>query len=109
MSPTGYSSKVIDVRQTETFAGWLADLRDVRAKAIVARRLARMAQGNFGDSRSVGGKVTELRIDHGPGYRAYFTRKGEQVVILLCGGDKSSQDRDIETAKAMAEEVHNGD
>lgn len=100
---------MIDVRQTEAFATWLADLRDVRGKAIIARRLARLAQGNLGDSKSVGGKVSELRIDHGPGYRAYFTRKGQEVVILLCGGDKSTQDRDIEMAKAMAKEVHDGD
>lgn len=68
-----------------------------------------MAQGNFGDCKSVGDRVSELRIDFGPGYRVYFTRKGQQVVILLCGGDKDDQDGDIANAKAMAAEVHNGD
>jgi putative addiction module killer protein len=68
-----------------------------------------MAQGNFGDSKSVGDRVSELRIDFGPGYRVYYTRKGQQVVILLCGGDKDGQDGDITNAKAMAEEIHNGD
>jgi putative addiction module killer protein len=100
---------VIDVRQTTAFAEWLTDLRDVRGRAIIARRIARMAQGAFGDAKSVGDRVSELRIDHGPGYRVYFTRQGRDVVILLCGGDKDSQDRDIATAKAMAAEMHNAD
>lgn len=90
-------------------AAWLAGLRDVRGRAVIARRVARMAQGNLGDSRSVGDRVSELRIDHGPGYRAYYTRKGQAVVILLCGGDKGSQDRDIAAAKAMAAEMHDDD
>jgi putative addiction module killer protein len=99
---------VIEVRQTKEFAEWLADLKDQRAKAIIARRIARMALGNFGDSKSVGDRVSELKIDYGPGYRAYFTRKGREVVILLSGGDKDSQGGDIARAKAMAAELHGG-
>jgi len=97
---------VIDVRQSDVFAKWLADLRDLRGKAVVARRVARMAQGNFGDCRPVGDRVSELRVDFGPGYRAYFTRRGDEVTVL-CGGDKDSQERDIDKAKTMAAEVHN--
>lgn len=99
---------MIDVRQTSVFSDWLTELRDVRGKSIIVRRIARMSLGNFGDSRSVGDLVSELRIDFGPGYRAYYTRKGHDVVMLLCGGDKNSQERDIALAKALAAEVHNG-
>jgi putative addiction module killer protein len=100
--------EVLEVRQTEAFATWLTELKDQRARAIIARRVARMAQGNFGDSKSVGDRVSELRIDYGPGYRAYFTKRGREVVVLLCGGDKGSQRPDIAAAKAMAAELHNG-
>jgi putative addiction module killer protein len=93
------------VRQTETFSEWLEALRDQRAKARIAQRLQRLTRGNFGDAKSVGDGVSELRIDCGPGYRAYYTRRADTVVILLCGGDKSSQDRDIQKAKDMAEEI----
>ena len=72
---------------------------------IIARRLDRVASGNFGDTRSVGEGVNELRIDFGPGYRVYFVRRGLALILLLCGGDKSSQDCDIERAKALAREV----
>ena len=68
-----------------------------------------MTQGNFGDAKSLGERVSELRIDFGPGYRAYFTRRGAEVVVLLCGGDKGSQDGDIRRAQAMAAELHDGD
>lgn len=100
---------MIEVRQTASFADWLAELRDVRGRAVIARRIARLSLGAFGDTKSVGGRVSELRVDHGPGYRVYFTRKGQEVVILLCGGDKGSQERDIAVAKAMAAEVHDAD
>jgi putative addiction module killer protein len=99
---------LFEVQQTARFAAWLARLRDSRAKAVIARRIQRMASGNFGDAQAVGGQVSELRVDFGPGYRVYFTRRGTEIVILLCGGDKSSQRRDIALAKTMAAEVHGG-
>jgi putative addiction module killer protein len=79
---------VIEVRQTEAFAAWLARLRDSRARARIAERLARLARGNFGDAQPVGDGVTELRIHYGLGYRVYCVGRGPEVVVLLCGGDK---------------------
>jgi len=96
---------MIEVRRTAEFIDWITDLRDVSARARIAKRIDRIAQGNFGDVKSVGDGVSELRFTFGPGYRVYFTRKGDVVVILLCGGDKDSQARDIERAKALALEV----
>jgi putative addiction module killer protein len=96
---------MIEMRQTETFAEWLGALRDRKAVVIIARRLDRVSNGNFGDVKSVGDGVSELRIDHGPGYRLYFVRRGDALIVLLCGGDKSTQARDIERAKTLAEEV----
>ena len=93
------------VRQTALFAKWFGGLADVRVKDRIAARISRVEVGNFGDSKSVGGGVRELRIDSGPGYRIYFVVRGRTLVILLCGGDKSSQRRDIGMAKEMAEEV----
>jgi len=81
------------------FRKWLHALRDVRARAKIRVRLNRVRLGNFGDAKPVGGGVSELRISHGPGYRVYFAREGSTVVLLLCGGDKSSQKRDITKAK----------
>jgi putative addiction module killer protein len=78
---------------------------DRTAAAIVPRRIRRVAMGNLGDARSVGDGVSELRIHHGPGYRVYFTRRGNTVIVLLCGGDKGSQARDITQAKALAKEA----
>lgn len=94
------------VLPTLRFTAWIDGLKDRRAAAKVAIRIARIEAGNFGDSKSVGDKVSELRIAYGPGYRVYFTLKGVEVVILLVGGDKGSQDRDIAAAKAMAAEIH---
>lgn len=94
-----------DVRRTAEFLAWLMGLRDVQARARIAKRIDRLAQGNFGDAKSVGGGVSELRFDFGPGYRVYYTMRGKVVVILLCGGDKGSQQRDIERAVALAKEV----
>ena len=93
------------VRQTAIFAKWFGGLADGRAKDRIAARISRIEVGNFGDSKSVGGGVRELRIDTGPGYRIYFVVRGRTLVILLCGGDKSSQPRDIGKAREMAEEV----
>jgi putative addiction module killer protein len=96
---------MLEVRRTAEFIDWLMRLRDVKARARIAKRIDRIAQGNFGDAKSVGGEVSELRFTFGPGYRVYYTRRGDVVVILLCGGDKDSQAQDVERAKAMAQEV----
>jgi putative addiction module killer protein len=93
---------VLTLRQTDTFAEWLQQLRDERARARINVRLRRLAAGNAGQARSVGGGVSELKIDYGPGYRVYFTRRGVEIIVLLCGGDKSSQSKDIEAAKKLA-------
>ena len=97
-----YSIIVYKVLQTETYKKWFKRLRDERAKFAIGQRIARMTVGNFGDSKTVGGGVFKLRIDVGKGYRVYFTNNGKQIVILLVGGDKSTQDEDIKTAKKMA-------
>ena len=96
---------MIEVRRTAAFIDWLGALRDVRARARIAKRIDRIADGNFGDAKSVGDGVSELRFAFGPGYRVYYVQRGDVVVILLCGGDKSSQERDIERAKVMAKEI----
>jgi putative addiction module killer protein len=101
----------VRVFRSKTFERWMKALRDKRAIMAIERRIDRLADGNVGDSRSVGGKVIELRIDEGPGYRVYFTRIGDAIVVLLCGGDKSTQSRDIEAAKAAvskAEDIIRG-
>lgn len=94
-----------EVRQTEKFSKWLRKLKDVVAKVSILRRISRLENGNFGDSKSVGEGVFEMRIDVGQGYRIYFTNKDNKIVILLVGGDKSTQEDDIRTAKEMAKEV----
>jgi putative addiction module killer protein len=96
---------MIEVRQTEIFARWLANLRDSRARARINARIRRLSTGNPGDTRSVGGGVSELRIDYGPGYRVYFVRRGEALVILVSGGDKRTQDRDIAMAIKLVREL----
>lgn len=88
--------------RSATFDRWLSELRDRRAVARIAARLDRLASGNPGDTQPVGDGVSELRINYGPGYRVYFIQRGPVLIILLCGGDKSSQDRDIKQAKALA-------
>ena len=97
--------KMIEVRQSEHFEAWLAALRDVRARARIAVRLRRLSIGNPGDVKSVGEGVSEMRIDYGPGYRVYYRKIGAQIVLLLCGGDKSSQAADIARAKRLAKEL----
>ncbi len=96
---------MIEVRLTEVFATWANGLRDDRAHARIVARIQRLAKGNSGDVRPVGGGVSEMRIDYGPGYRLYYCRRGRELVILLCGGDKSTQARDIATALRMAAEL----
>ena len=99
---------MLEVRQTAEFSKWWRDLRDQEAIARIAGRIERMQDGNFGDAKTFDG-IGELRIDHGPGYRVYFMRRGRTVYLLLCGGDKSTQKRDIKRAKRMAQEVINGE
>ena len=96
---------MFEVRRTASFIQWLTDLRDREGRARIAKRIDRIALGNLGDAKSVGGSVSELRFAFGPGYRVYFTMRGSVVVILLCGGDKGSQVRDIGRAIEMAKEV----
>jgi putative addiction module killer protein len=96
---------MIEVRETAVFSLWLRKLRDQRAKARIAARIRRAAFDNLGDVRPVGAGVSEMRIDYGPGYRVYFVERGKRLIVLLCGGDKSTQDRDIERAKAVAREL----
>jgi len=93
---------VVEVRKTDVFARWLDRLRDVRARARVLARIERLIEGNAGDVAPVGEGVSELRIDYGPGYRLYYTRRGRVMIILLAGGDKNSQARDIRTAIRLA-------
>ena len=93
---------MFEVRKTEVYARWLDSLRDVRARARVLVRVERLAVGNPGDVRPVGEGVSELRIDYGPGYRVYFRKQGRTIVVLLAGGDKRTQVRDIETALRLA-------
>lgn len=93
------------IQQTPTFAQWHAAVRDMRAKIAIARRIDRASAGNLGDVKPVGNGVSELRVEVGAGYRVYFTMRGGVVVVLLAGGDKSSQDADIRRAKKLAKEV----
>lgn len=92
------------VLQTETYKKWFKKLRDNVAKQSITWRIERMKNGNFGDSKTVGGGIYELRIDVGKGYRVYFKNNGKEIIILLVGGDKSTQEADIKTAKKMAED-----
>lgn len=95
---------MIEIKQTETFRSWEARLRDRRARTLIAARVMRLAEGLPGDVAPVGEGVSELRIHHGPGYRIYFQKRGNVLVVLLCGGDKGSQARDIAMAKKQAQE-----
>jgi len=96
---------VIEIRQTVVFTEWLKKLNDSNARARILLRLRRVSLGNLGDVSLIGGGVSELRIHYGPGYRVYFTTKGDTIVILLCGGDKSTQAKDIAKAQKMAKEI----
>lgn len=98
-----YSRQVIEVVQTDEFETWLKKLKDVRGKARILRRLDRLAQGNPGDVRPIGKGLSELRLDVGPGYRVYYAQDGDALILLLCGGDKSTQQKDIELAHELAD------
>ena len=93
---------MVEIRKTETFAKWLDGLVDIRARARILVRIERLAAGNPGDVKPVGEGLSELRIDYGPGYRVYYKKKGRSVVILLAGGDKRTQSRNIKTALRLA-------
>jgi putative addiction module killer protein len=92
---------VIEIRKSQRFDAWLSELRDARAVSRILVRIDRIALGLFGDVKPVGEGVSELRIDYGPGYRIYFTQRGRKLVLLLIGGDKRTQARDIRDAQAM--------
>lgn len=96
---------MFELRQTTIFRSWLRDLRDVTARLRIAARLRRVEHGNLGDTKSVGDGVQELRVDCGPGYRLYFVQRGRAIIILLCGGDKSSQQNGIRRAKELEKDV----
>jgi putative addiction module killer protein len=98
---------VVEVLRSASFDRWLGKLKDRRAVARILVRIDRLALGNPGDVRSVGGGVSELKIDYGPGYRVYFAQRGQTLVLLLCGGDKSTQSADIDRAKRIATEWRN--
>ena len=93
-----------DLKETDTFQEWRTRLKDERAKGAIAARLNRLVHGHIGDAKPVGDGVSELRIHHGPGYRIYFRKRGNTIIVLLCGGNKSTQARDIRTAKRLAQE-----
>lgn len=96
---------MIEIRKTDLFANWLDNLRDIQAKARVLVRIERLASGNAGDVKPVGEGVSEMRISYGPGYRVYFIQRGSELIVLLAGGDKSSQSRDIKVAIRLAQNL----
>ena len=105
MYPHGYNLSVIEVIQTEHFRKWIDRLRDRGARARILARIVAVEEGHFGDWKAIDRTVSELRVHAGPGYRVYFTRRGNTFVILLAGGDKHFQRRDIEMAKKLAAEL----
>jgi len=96
---------MVEVRKTEIFAKWIDGLRDIRARARILVRIGRLGQGNKGDCKPVGEGISELRIDYGPGYRVYFKKKGRRLIILLAGGDKRTQAKDIRLAQEVANNI----
>ena len=105
MYPEGYTGRIVEVRKTTQFAAWIDGLCDLHGRARILARIERLAAGNPGDSAPVGGGVAELRVDCGPGYRVYYVRRGRALVVLLAGGDKGSQRRDISLALRLAKGV----
>ncbi len=101
----GYNASVFTVLTTEEFDRWLAKRRDRQARMKIAARMTSIELGNLGDAKSVGGTVSEMRINYGPGYRLYYTRKGLEIIVLLIGGDKSTQQSDIDKAISLAKQV----
>lgn len=103
-SAVSYGWHMIKIVMTTEFDEWLEALRDAAAKARISGRIVRLANGNPGQVNDIGNGLSELKIDHGPGYRVYYMQRGRTLIVLLCGGDKSDQRRDIKTAKALAKE-----
>ena len=99
---------MITIKQTDEFARWLSGLRDNRAKQKIATRLQRLKFGHFGDVEPIGGGLSELRIYEGQGYRVYFRQNGQEIILLLCGGNKKTQQRDIRRAHEIMKELSNG-
>ena len=93
---------MIQVLETDAFKNWMRNLKDRMARSIINARIRRLSLGNKGDSKFVGDEVSEMRIDYGPGYRVYYTQKNQEIIVLLCAGDKSSQSNDIKNAKQIA-------
>jgi putative addiction module killer protein len=96
---------MFELKQTETFRKWRTRLRDERARALIASRLDRLAYGHTGDAAPIGEGISELRIHYGPGYRIYFQKRGKTVIVLLCGGNKSTQAKDVKAAKRLMDEL----
>ena len=94
------------IKQTQLFSKWLLKLKDIKGRVAIARRVERMKTGNFGDVKSLGDHVSELRVMTGPGYRVYFTQLDGEIIVLIVGGDKSTQSKDIAKAKSMAKEMY---
>ena len=95
---------MIEIQQSATFMRWLRSLRDARARARIVARIDRMAAGNLGDAKPIGGGLSEIRIHYGPGYRVCFMQRGTALIVLLCGGDKRDQAKDIESARRIAQD-----
>jgi len=95
---------MIEIKQTETFRKWRVQLKDERVRGLIASRLDRLSFGHAGDVAPVGHGISELRIHYGPGYRIYFHKRGDTIIVLLCGGDKNTQAKDIKAAKRLATE-----
>jgi len=101
----GYNFYMYIIKQTNYFSKWLLKLKDIKAKVSILRRIDRIKLGNFGDYKSIGNNLLELRITTGPGYRVYFTKQNDEIIVLLIGGDKSSQNDDIKKAKNILREL----
>ena len=96
---------MVEIRKTDNFARWINELRDIRARSRILVRIERLASGNPGDVKAIGEGVSELRINYGPGYRVYYKRRGQKVIVLLAGGDKRTQAKDIKTALRLAQNL----
>jgi putative addiction module killer protein len=105
LDPVSYKGQAFRLMETDEFHRWFGSLADRRARARILDRLKRASNGNFGDVKPAGSGVSEMRIDYGPGYRVYFFRRGKELVILLCGGDKKTQRADIALAKRLKDEI----
>ncbi len=96
---------MIEIRKTETFTNWIDGLSDIRARARILVRIKRLASGNPGDVKAVGESISEMRIDYGPGYRVYYKKTGQTIVVILAGGDKRTQKKDIKKAQELAKSL----